>query len=791
MERQCIIAVVSNDARVLGACTRVVDWLGGAREASDAAVPPALALVRSQAAAYFAGRSPIALQLVIGERVEVVRDRLGQAAPSALFGMCIVDTRAVLDAGHSPGAASPVFDALHDAAAASGATPRRSTYSDIALISADDYASEPYQSTPHYIVRVLPDEDCLLEAELLAHVMNYIQHVLENRLARRRLGSDEGRVTLGVHLAACMGARFGRQWVLSYYTGSIVSSLIKTLDALAAAAGAFIQRGPNEHALACASFVNWRLYHRGYLMVLTSAMVDELKGTLANLQQVGARGLIVCADAPESKWFGFQATIRSDADVRRVLESRRIPFVYLDDTNDTGRAIETVAELLTRHDGPVVLIATQAVLESRAPLATDPRIEVAAAPSTEGDLPGELARVLHILNEEPAHIVWQCGALTEEERELTLRIADAAGIALCDALSAPGFVPAFHDGRRVANYLGVLGQYGTNQEVFDFLNTDGKPNPLNEQWLFVVKGKLGQIDSPYSDADHERRFRICQVNRRRDHIGAFADIGIVAPAVDFLREVTAKLSVRPEVKRHREAKLSSRRRAPDVFAALPTLPMSPNYFFASLSRVVEALITAKGYRYTGIFDVGHAGTLGVRWLPRTGPSYSGWYGRGLMGDALQAAASLVTTSKGDVLAIVGDGAKQITADVVPWIVEALVRAARPIEKNVTIFFLVNNLYSIINSYQERIMFRSGGRQMDVMNSEAFAEHDASVVFGGTRVVRRRLLRFDEQAMTDALCARSHVNLFSVPVVGSNDGISIADQQNWQYAAPHLRRPQQP
>lgn len=780
MKDTCLVAVLSHDARVIEACARVLDWIGGERGSIDGEPPP-LSLARAQAAAYLADRPRVSLRLAAGESEDVVSDALGRLGSGAVFGMCIVDTRTLLEGGHSPGAARAAFDRLHAAAAEGGATPRRSTYSDIALISAADYAREPHQNTSQYVVRVLPDEDWLLEAELLAHVMNYIHHVFENRLAHRRLAADEGRVTLGVHLAAAMGARFGRDWVLSYYTGSIVSSLIKTLDGIATAEGAFVQRGASEHALACASFINWRLYRRGFLMVLTSAMVDELKGTLANLQQAGAKGVIVCADAPDAKWFGFQATAGSDADVRRVLEARRIPFVYLDDPAHMKQGIETIAEALTNHDGPVVLIATQGVLESRSALAEEPRVDVAVTRPLSGGLPAELDRVVGILNEEPAHIVWQCGALTAEERDLALHISDAAGIGLCDALSAPGFIPAFRDGHRVANYLGVLGQYGTNQEVFDALSTDGKPNPAQEQWLFVVKGKLGQIDSPYSDGDHARRFRICQVNRRRDHIGPFADIGLAIPAKDFLREVAARLSVRPEVKAHREAKLRARRRAPDVFAALPTLPMSPSYFFASLGGVVEELITKRGYRYTGVFDVGHAGTLGVRWLPRTDPSYSGWYGRGLMGDALQAAASLVTTGTGDVIAVVGDGAKQITADVLPWIVEALSRAARPIEKNVTIFFAVNNLYSVINSYQERIMIRNGGRQMDVMNPEAFAEHDATAVFGGTQVVRRRLLRFDEAAMIDALTARSRVNLFSVPMASNHDGISILDQQNWQYA----------
>jgi len=198
---------------------------------------------------------------------------------------------------------------------------------------------------------------------------------------------------------------------------------------------------------------------------------------------------------------------------------------------------------------------------------------------------------------------------------------------------------------------------------------------------------------------------------------------------------------------------------------------------------MSTLITEDGYRHTGMYDVGHCGTLGVRWLPRTDPSFSGWYGRGLMGDALLAAASLAVTGRNNVVAIVGDGARQLTPDVVPGIMENLSVLGKAIGINVTVFVFVNNLLSVINSYQERLMFQQGGRQMTVSNAEALSEPDVDAIVAGTRIVRRRLLDFDAAYLKEALSTPGRVNLFSVPLAANNDGISVMDSENWQTLRP--------
>jgi thiamine pyrophosphate-dependent acetolactate synthase large subunit-like protein len=310
---------------------------------------------------------------------------------------------------------------------------------------------------------------------------------------------------------------------------------------------------------------------------------------------------------------------------------------------------------------------------------------------------------------------------------------------------------------------------------------DGSLRPIEDQCLFVLKGKLGQIDSPFSDNDHLRRLKIVQINRNQNHIAPFSNIGIALPVLDFLQYIHARLDVNPRLLERRLAALAQAKDLRgDVLGEIPSLPMTPNYFYARLRATMEHLITEHDYRYVGLFDVGHNGTLAVRYLPRTGPCYSGWYGRGLMGDSLQATGALIPYPTESILSISGDGARQITSDILPGIVENLLERRCPIGKNVTIFYAVNNSFSVINSYVQRIMFKDGGRQMVVANPEAFVEPDAEMIVHGTTIVRRRLLRIDETELAQAMLAQNHINIFTVPLLNNDDGVSILDIGNWQY-----------
>ena len=522
--------------------------------------------------------------------------------------------------------------------------------------------------------------------------------------------------------------------------------------------------------------------------MITSAMIDEFKGTLANLQQVGAKGFILCADSKPDKWFGFQGTIDTDGDIRAILEGRQIPYVYMNELAATKDDLQKAIELYHVTDGPVVIIATQDVLESREALvdaegnsitqAYDaPDITASAFSDSE-----QLDAVIDLINNEPIHLLWSCGALSAEEKDLVLSIAEKAGIALCDALSAPGYLPAINNGKAVENYLGVLGQYGTAQSVFEFLHTDGKLNPSSTQALFFLKNKIGQIDSPFSDGAHERKLNIVQVNHNSEHIAPFADTGLVMPVLDFLAYLDKHLDVKATVKSHREEKLASFQQTKrDAGSFIPSVPMSPNYFFHSLNEVVEDLALNDAYEYIGLYDVGHSGTYATRNVSRTGPSYSGWYGRGLMGDALQATGFLSFSTDKNIISFVGDGARNITSDIIPGILENLAHAKAKPTGNTTIFFFMNNALSIINSYQERIMFKPGGRQMKVVNRNSLLDDQQwSKEIEGVQLNQLVMHQFDHAKMRSLLSQKATINFVFVPTVNSNDGISIVDQGNWQY-----------
>nr|VFJ98688.1 MAG: hypothetical protein BECKLFY1418B_GA0070995_11263 [Candidatus Kentron sp. LFY] len=659
----------------------------------------------------------------------------------------------------------------------------RSSYSDIVFISERNWLDNPFRNAIDYRLMVMSPVPWIFQAGLLCQFVNYLQHTRLNKWAQRRLKSPEGKILLGDELVKFMEFNHGKNWLLSCYTGSVISSLIKQVEHDAEILDAYCLRGLSEHGMACGAFINWRLYRRSYLIIITSAMVDEFKGTLANLRQSGAKGLIVCADAKPGKWFGFQGTIDTESDIRNILNARNIPFVYLHDNDNKEQDLQEAFGLYHKTAGPVVIIATQDVLESRDNtqrtlhygnrLATTETFAIDEASMDE---------VIELINEKPIHLLWQCGALTEEEAQLTREIAHKGGIALCEALSSPGNIARYYRGKRLDNHIGVLGQYGSSQEVFEFLHTNGKLNPKTAQSIFFLKGKIGQIDSPFSDGANERKLHIVQINKQRKHIAPFTDIGLCMPVLDFLKKIVHRIAVEPEILARRWEKIHRHNRPRvSAFGLVPSLPMTPNYFFHEINKTLEALIENEAYDYVGMYDVGHCGTLATRNISRTGPGYSGWYGRGSMGDALQATGFMAFTAHTNVLGFVGDGARSITSDILPGLLENLENSKKPIEHNVTIFFFMNGAFSLINSYQERIMFKPGGRQMMLINDQEFMNiKEWQREFCGVGINQYLMKTYDPERVRSIITQKPSVNFIYVPLVNNNDGISILDIGNWQY-----------
>ncbi|PZH08069.1 hypothetical protein C1I97_16795 [Streptomyces sp. NTH33] len=625
--------------------------------------------------------------------------------------------------------------------------------------------------------RRLPDRDWVLASDVVVAFTDWVQ--LDYASPALRGLSATGPSLLGEELAAFLHARAGSRWGLHYYTGSVVSGLIGDLEEHAARSGNPVLRGPSEHSLACGALARWQLDEAPFLIVVTSGMVDEFRGTLANLRESRARGFIVCADSPTDAWFPFQGTVHAAEDSRAVLRARDIPFHHLD---DPARLDERLREAYASYEedrGPVVLLATPAVLRAPAHAGNRrpvPPVRPRPVMTVRED---ELAPVVEIVNGGPDRVLWQCGRLDAEEEGLVHDIASRAGIALADSLTRPGTVARFRDGRPVPYYLGTLGLSGYSDRVHDFLHRGGGLRPRDEQCLFFLKSRIPEAATPFSPRALARSLRIVQVTRERRHLAPFADHPLQCDADAFLRAVRARLDVPAELRARRARAIAeSRESASDVVHTLPVRPMSANYFFARLGGVLETLVRHHGYTWTGVFDVGRGGLSAIRNLPRTGVGFSGWYGRALMGDSLQAVPALALTRDDNVLAFVGDGAAALVPDIVPTLVQEVTVNGHRLAGNLSVFRLVDGGHSVIRTYREGRQAGPAGRQTQVLH---LLEGEGEVDYGGLTVARRRLDDVDHDELVARLRRPGAVDLYTVPLEHNNegDGLSLLSSLGWQ------------
>ncbi|MFE7379591.1 hypothetical protein ACFU9F_04375 [Streptomyces zhihengii] len=626
--------------------------------------------------------------------------------------------------------------------------------------------------------RRAPDRDWVLAADVAVAFTDWVQ--LDYASTALRSASATGRSLLGEQLAAFLDARAGARWGLHYYTGSVVSGLIGDLEEHAARGGNPVLRGPSEHSLACGALARWQLDGAPFLVVVTSGMVDEFRGTLANLREARARGFLVCADSPEDAWFPFQGTVHAAEDSREVLRARGVPFHHLDDPARLEEQLRAAYASFEEDRGPVVLLATPAVL--RAPARAEPRRPAPPPPRPRPVLTvreDALAPVMDLLNRGPDRVLWQCGPLDAQEEGLVHEIASRAGVALADSLTRPGTVARFRDGRPVPYYLGTLGLYGYSDRVHDFLHHGGALRPRDEQCLFFLKSRIPEAATPFSPRALARSLRIVQVTRERAHLAPFADHPLACDAAAFLRAVRARLDVPDALRDRRERAIAlSRDSASDVVHTLPVRPMSANYFFARLGAVLDTLVRRHGYTWTGVFDVGRGGLSAIRNLPRTGPGFSGWYGRALMGDALQAVPALALTRDDNVLAFVGDGAAALVPDIVPTLVQEVTLNGHRLAGHLSVFRLVDGGHSVIRTYREGRRAGPAGRQTQVLH---LLDAEGETDYGGLTVTRRVLDDVDHDELADRLRRPGAVDLWTVPLEHNNegDGLSLLSSLGWQ------------
>jgi thiamine pyrophosphate-dependent acetolactate synthase large subunit-like protein len=791
-QKALAVAIVSADplfvATALAVCADVAR--GGLRVVgapAPPAAPPEAHPLHAEALALataYLNRSgqALALTVALGASLDAAAQALATAGPAAgPLGVLFLDGGAA-ELERDP-ALEERLEAFYDRLGAASLPSVRSPYSVVLHRRTPPWAGGVHVLADRLIERVLvPASPWLLRTEQLVALVDFVERTFD-KPRNHKAATRDLPTTLGDELTRFLGDRAGAEWLFFYYTGSSVTPLIDHLERAARAQGALALRAANEHGLATGALANHLLHGRPFLTVIGTAMMDEFRGTLANLRSAGARGFIVCPEADPGSWFTFQGTLTVDEDMREAIAARRLPCVYLDRVETLPERLAEAFRLYEEGRGPVVLLITQAILEAREPLAARPAYpERRAAPPAPRSAAQEdaLDKAVTLLNRERTRVLFQLGRLDAEESELVHRIAERAGVALVDTLGHPH--PSHRDGKRLPSYLGTLGLYGFNQRSHAFLHdAGGKLLPRAESAIFFLKSRVGGRATNFTPS-RRAGLRLIQLTHRADHVAPDVELALVMDAREFLRAVLERLDVDPEVRRYREAAIAaSARLSDDLQGKIPSLPMSPNYFFRELGALVEEMIGADGYAYTGVYDVGRSSVSATRAVPRTHRGFSGWYGRALMGDAPAALPTLAITEPGNVVAFVGDGARSIVADPVPALLDNALAHPSRCDKNVTLFYFSNGTFSGIRTYRERLSSKWGGRQMRTID---FLPADREQRFGPLTVVHRTLSTFDGAALREALLARGRLNVFTVLLGHNNDddGFSFVTA-GWQRGAP--------
>ncbi|MBU2515295.1 hypothetical protein KJ966_28595 [bacterium] len=635
-----------------------------------------------------------------------------------------------------------------------------------------------YICSYRYCFRVVNGDYSSLACDIGSQFADLFHAFYSNPRVLRSIG--KGRlVTAAVEIDKFLSSTTN-SWDFYFFTGSVVSSIIDTFEKLKSKGkNGYCITGPSEHSLVCGAVANWQLYGRSFAIVITSGMGDELKGTLLNLKQSKARGFIIIAEALPDFWFPFQGTNYSEDNIVDVMKARNLPVVSITNPENISDNLAEAFHLYNMNNGPVVLFLSTKVLmsteELKKPIITQPFSKVIQYDEKDID------DVINLLNNETSRIIWRCGFLSEEEYRLVEELAESAGIVLVDGVTRPGSISKYKNSILIKNYFGTFSLYGYSKKIYRYLTDNGKIRDKKEQVLFFLKSKISQISSPFSVASLSNKFRIVQVNNNPSHIAPFTDYYCQMNLIDFLQKVKSRLNVSPEVLAFRKNAIDSTVIGKDTYSKLiPIQPMAPNYFFTQLNTTIEQLIQNDSYTYTGVYDVGRSSISAFRNVSRTGPGFSGWYGRALMGDALLAVNSLAVTSNDNILAFIGDGAKKMIPDIKANMIENIIHQRKNLDINISIFYLVNGLFSLISTFQESFLFNRGRRQMKCLS---LLEPVGTFTLDNIQINQHIIEKYDHSLFDAALRKKGEINIFYILLSHSNsgDGLSLASVKtfSWQ------------
>ncbi|MEU4997059.1 hypothetical protein [Streptomyces sp. NPDC021622] len=636
-----------------------------------------------------------------------------------------------------------------------------------------DQDVESFYSVELFTPRWMPAEPWVVAADVACAFVDSIQLHSNSRLRPAMKPSS-----IADSIADFLTAQAGSAWGLHYYTGSGVATFIDDIEQRAVSNGNPIVRGPSEHSLACSALARYTLDAAPFAIVATSGMHEEFRGTLANHVAVGTKGFIVCCDSRTDQWHPFQGTIHRTEDSRPSLLARGFPVVHIARSADIAAGLAEAFEAYSAGRGPVMVIAPRDVLQTTLTPDELPKVPEPTTRRVESVRSSEVDELSNLLNTAPRRLLSQVGPLNATATDLMYELAKKAGIGLADSVAQPGTVNRYRDGKTIDEYIGTLSMYGYSPRVYEYLYKEGALRPSAEQSVMFIGTQIPQIDTPFSESSL-RQLAPIQITEREIDRAPFTGLGIVDDIEGVLRALHERLDVDPEVlELRRKAIASTTDSDGDVIGLLPVLPMTTNYFFRRLRGVLEGLIEEEDYRYVGVYDIGRAGLSAVNTLPRTSQGFSGWYGRGLMGDGLMALPGIATRRDENVISFTGDGTAAMVPDILPNLVQQIAVDHSAFRRNLTVFRFVNGSHSVIRTYRESVKPSAVSGQTGVLT---FTPEDYDRDYGSLKVRHRRIASFDDAPFATQLQEPGTINLYSVMVGHNNegDGLSRFSSLGWQ------------
>jgi len=645
------------------------------------------------------------------------------------------------------------------------------------IICYENYLEDSIFTDTFYIKRMLQKNTERDRVDIMGLVMDYIDEVYFDRFTKRNFAKPDRPNLLTTLITQYMAEKYNKNWSFYYYTGSVITSFIRSFLSYTQKNDIMSDTGVSEHALACGAIANWQLFKKSYIITITSGMLDELKGTLVNLRRNGSNGILIIADSTPEYWNPFQGTINQIGDVRKVLSAKDIPYVYITDKTRTLEQLEEVFSYYKSYSGPVAIIATDKIFLQTIndQIIINYHLESHKA---DKDLK-DFDYVVDLINNSKTNILWQVEDISDDERSAIYRIAEKAGIALCDSLTFPGAVT-----NESNNFLGTMGIYAYSDKVYQFFHTENKLNNFDDQVLFSINGEFGQVSTPFSEGKLNRNINIVQINEKKEYISPYANKKVVTSLKDFLNELEGLIDVSSDIF---ESRINKIKELHDIDNSLiiESLPMHYNCFFNKLDRDIVNLLN-DGYSYRGVYDVGRGGISAVRNTTRVKKGFSGWYGRALMGDALLAIPYISLAENENILAFIGDGARKIIPNAEEHIIERTLRNSSKFENNISVFFLLNGCLSLIQTYYDKWFVANDGGQSKVYN---FNIEESSEEINGIQINRFVVNEYCPEQMRNALTKKRTINFFYVYISHDSygDGVSLISETTWRQNYNYAKR----